>query len=321
MTDLSENSSLETLLSLPLWIENEKLLSVEPAGASNMNVVLRVKTNLRSVIVKQSKPYVRKFPQIPAPVDRIEIELCYYQLIEDDEVLRNYSPKVHQYNPEHHILVLEDLGKGQDFSDIYKQDFQWKNNDFRSITNYLNALHQMEVSNFPDNLEMKKLNHEHLFHFPFMEENGFDLDTIQPGLQQISLKYKTDEELKNALESLGKRYLSHGITLLHGDFYPASWLKTENGIKFIDTEFAYMGDCEFDLGILFAHFDLAKMEESHHEEFLKYYQHSYIEELVNAYRGMEIMRRLIGIAQLPLSLSLSEKEFLLEKAKNLILTS
>ncbi|MFC5623934.1 phosphotransferase [Algoriphagus winogradskyi] len=320
MTDLSELSSLETLQSLPLWLENEKLVSTEPAGASNMNLVLRVKTNLRSVILKQSKPYVRKFPQILAPIERIEIELCYYQLIEDDEILADYSPKVLQYNPDNHILLIEDLGNGKDFSDIYELGYHWKPNDLRSISNYLNALHNLEVSNFPANLEMKKLNHEHLFHFPFMEENGFDLDTIQPGLQEISMKYKTDEELKSALELLGKRYLSHGITLLHGDFYPASWLKTDNGIKFIDTEFAYMGDCEFDLGVLFAHFDLSKMDQRHQEEFLKNYKHRYVEDLVNRYRGMEIMRRLIGIAQLPLSLSLDEKESLLEKAKNYILS-
>ncbi|SFU13727.1 5-methylthioribose kinase [Algoriphagus locisalis] len=319
MTDLTEYSSLETLSTLPLWQENEKLLSAKPAGESNMNLVLRVKTSLRSVILKQSKPYVRKFPQIPAPIDRTEIELCYYQLVEDDEKLSHYSPKVILYNPELHILLIEDLGDGRDLTDIYKKGYQWETNDFLSISTYLNALHKLEVSNFPDNREMKKLNHEHLFVFPFMEENGFDLDTIQPGLQEISLNYKTDTPLKNALERLGKRYLSTGTTLLHGDFYPASWLKTESGIKIIDTEFAYMGDCEFDLGVLFAHFDLAAIEQSQHHEFLKHYQHRYAEDLVNAYRGMEIMRRIIGIAQLPLSLSLEEKKALLEKARNLIL--
>lgn len=320
MIDLNEHSSLKTLHSLPLWKEDEKLLSVEPAGESNMNLVLRIKTNLRSVILKQSKPFVRKFPQIPAPIERIEIELCYYQLIEDDDVLSSYSPGVILYNPEHHILLMDDLGAGKDFNDIYGKDYIWETSDFHSISRYLNALHNLEVSNFPDNLEMKKLNHEHLFHFPFMEENGFDLDTIQPGLQKISLKYKTDNQLKSALELLGKRYLSHGTTLLHGDFYPASWLKTGNGVKIIDTEFSYMGENEFDLGVLFAHFDLARMNYSYQVDFLKLYKHSYAVNLVNAYRGMEIMRRLIGIAQLPLSLSLEEKESLLEKAKNLILS-
>ena len=320
MIDLNDQSSLNLLHSLPLWKENEELASVESAGESNMNLVLRVKTNLRSVILKQSKPFVRKFPQIPAPIDRIEIERCYYQLIEDDEVLSNYSPKAIIYNAEHHILLIEDLGNGTDFTAMYSLDYTWRKSDFQSISKYLNALHELQVSNFPDNLEMKKLNHEHLFNFPFMEENGFDLDTVQPGLQEISLTYKRDSELKSALELLGKRYLSIGTTLLHGDFYPASWLKTDKGVKIIDTEFAYMGDSEFDLGVLFAHFDLGKMELSYKAEFLELYQHTYSEDLVNSYRGMEIMRRLIGIAQLPLSLTLEDKKSLLEKARTLILS-
>ncbi|MEP1087873.1 phosphotransferase [Algoriphagus sp.] len=320
MIDLNEHSSLHLVQSLPIWQENEKLESIASAGESNMNLVLRVKTNLRSVILKQSKPFVRKFPQIPAPIDRIEIELCYYQLIEDDEILSSFSPRPLNYNAEHHILLIEDLGNGTDFSAMYGQDYTWDSSDFNALSQYLNALHELQVSNFPDNLEMKKLNHEHLFQFPFEEENGFDLDSIQPGLQGLSLAYKRDLDLKSALEALGKRYLSQGTILLHGDFHPSSWLKTENGVKFIDTEFAFMGDCEFDLGVLFAHFDLAQQDTSCQSNFLKLYRHSYSEKLVDAYRGMEIMRRLIGIAQLPLSLTLEEKKSLLEKARLLILS-
>ena len=81
-----------------------------------------------------------------------------------------------------------------------------------------------------------------------------------------------------------------------------------------------MGDCEFDLGVMFAHFDLAKIDSDLNEEFLLHYEHTFNEKLVDKYRGMEIMRRLIGIAQLPLSLSLEEKKHLLEKARTLILS-
>lgn len=319
MIDLNEHSSLETLHSLPLWKENEKLITIAPAGESNMNLVLRITTDKRSVILKQSKPFVRKFPQIPAPIERIEIEMSFFQLLEDDETLRKYSPKVILFDEMNHILLLEDLGNGSDYSDMYAEGFSWNEDDFQSISHYLSALHELQVSNFHDNIKMKKLNHEHLFEFPFKVNNGFDLDTIQPGLQKLSLKYKTDENLKSALKQLGKRYLSHGSTLIHGDFYPASWLKTEHGVRIIDTEFAFMGDCEFDLGVMFAHFELAKLDFGLNEEFLQHYDHSYDEKLVNKYRGMEIMRRLIGIAQLPLSLSLKEKKSLLERARTLIL--
>jgi 5-methylthioribose kinase len=61
------------------------------------------------------------------------------------------------------------------------------------------------------------------------------------------------------------------------------------------------------------------MNASYQANFLQNYHHSYSSTLVDAYRGMEIMRRLIGIAQLPLSLTIDEKKALLERARNLIL--
>jgi 5-methylthioribose kinase len=319
MIDLNEQSSLETLHSLPLWKENEKLISTESAGESNMNLVLRVKTNLRSVILKQSKPFVRKFPHIPAPIDRIEIEHTFYQLLQGNETLKGFSPSVILYYPEEHILLTEDLGNGTDFAFLYQGKTALDPNDLESLSTYLNALHQVRVSHFPDNSAMKKLNHEHIFHFPFLEENGFDLDSVQAGLQKLSLDYKTDDTLKKAISMLGEQYLSDGNTLLQGDFYPGSWLKTADGLKVIDPEFGFMGDREFDLGVLFAHLDLAQQEESLKDDFLQLYQHECSKELLNAYQGVEILRRLIGIAQLPVSLDLAQKKTLLDKARTLIL--
>ncbi|PZX49574.1 phosphotransferase [Algoriphagus chordae] len=320
MIDLNEHSSLEMLQALPLWKENEQLLSRESAGESNMNLVLRINTNLRSVILKQSKAYVRKFPQIPAPIERIEIEHTYFQLLQGDEILKQYSPRILLYYPEEHILLIEDLGNGIDFTFLYKPASQLAYDDLESLSKYLNALHQLKLPNFPDNSAMKKLNHEHIFHFPFLEENGFDLDSIQPGLQELSLTYKTDHLLKNAISKLSKRYLADGDCLLQGDFYPGSWLKTTDGLKVIDPEFGFMGEREFDLGVFAAHLDLAQQEESVFKDFLQLYQHPFSMELLNAYQGVEIMRRLIGIAQVPVSLDLTQKKSLLDKARMLILT-
>jgi 5-methylthioribose kinase len=38
---------------------------------------------------------------------------------------------------------------------------------------------------------MRKLNYEHIFEYPFREENGFDLDTVQEGLQAVAMYKKT----------------------------------------------------------------------------------------------------------------------------------
>ncbi len=321
MIDLSENSTVETLSNLPIWNSGEKPNKSEIAGESNMNLVLRIATNHRKVILKQSKPYVRKFPQIPAPINRIMVEKEFYTLMVSDPILASFSPKVYHFDPENYILLTEDLGKAIDFMEIYSKGFSLSESIIAQLAVYLNALHSLKVSSFPENLEMKQLNHIHIFNFPFEEENAFDLDTVQPGLQALSLTYKRDKELKKAIHTLGEQYLATGKALVHGDFYPTSWLQIGEEIRIIDPEFGFMGDPEFDLGVLFAHFKLSRQANSLKTDFLKKYKNSYSEAKISQYEAIEIMRRLIGIAQLPLQLNLSEKEELLAAASYQLLNA
>lgn len=319
MIELSEQVSIEILQSLRYWSPGEILAHAEPAGAGNMNLVLRIKTNQRSLILKQSKPYVQKYPQITAPIERIAVEHQFLDLISKDEFLSNLSPKVILFDPETHILITEDLGKGLDYSRIYSGQSELTESEIEQLVGYLNQLHSLYAPDFPKNLEMRQLNHEHIFHFPLLEENGLDLDLIQVGLHDISQCYKTDQHLKAKLKMLGNRYLRSGQVLLHGDFYPGSWLDVPSGIKVIDPEFGFPGDREFDLGVFLAHLDLGQQPESLKEFVLFNYSHPFDLQLIQNYRGAEILRRLIGIAQLPVNLTLSQKEVLLKSGRTLIL--
>lgn len=319
MTDLNEKVGVEQLQNLPFWNKGEIVISSEPAGESNMNLVLRIKTNQRNLILKQSKPYVRKYPQIPAPIDRIAVEQAFFNLLEKNTELSDQVPKILHFDREEHILITADLGISSDFTWIYSGEKSLQVDEIKQLTAFLNRLHDLHVDEFPENLEMRKLNHEHIFRFPFLEENGFDLDQIQVGLQEISLTYKRDQVLKSKLEYLGNRYLSPRTTLLHGDYYPGSWLDTSTGIKIIDPEFGFLGDREFDLSVFLAHLDMGQQAEALKKTVLASYTHPFNQLLVNQYRGVEILRRLIGIAQLPVNLTLAQKVDLMKTAKTLIL--
>jgi 5-methylthioribose kinase len=319
MTDLNEKVGIEQLQNLPYWNVGEIVISSEPAGESNMNLVLRIKTNQRNLILKQSKPFVRKYPQIPAPIERIAVEQEFFKQLEKDIELSDQVPKILHFDGEEHILITTDLGISSDFTRIYSGEKALQVDEIKQLTAFLNRLHGLKVEGFPENMEMRKLNHEHIFRFPFLEENGFDLDQIQAGLQEISLKYKKDQALKSKLEFLGNRYLSPGKTLIHGDFYPGSWLDTSSGIKIIDPEFGFLGDREFDLGVFLAHLDMGQQAEALKKSVLATYSHPFDQLLVNRYRGVEILRRLIGIAQLPVNLTLAQKVDLMKNAKTLIL--
>jgi 5-methylthioribose kinase len=115
---------------------------------------------------------------------------------------------------------------------------------------------------------------------------------------------------------LGEKYLKKGTKLLHGDFYPGSWLKTASGLKVIDPEFSFLGDAEFDLGVMIAHLKMAKFDSIQIDEIVKEYTNRSTLDLnlLAQYTGVEILRRLIGLAQLPLKLELHEKLQLVEEA-------
>lgn len=301
--------------------ENEKLLAIEKPGEGNMNWVLRFITNQKSIILKQSRNFVQKYPTIEAPIERIFVEAAFYKTIEPDNIIAGKMPKLLSFHPEHYLLVLEDLGANTDFTKIYSQNSLLPESEILSLVNFLNRLHALDIQSFPTNEALKKLNHFHIFNFPFDLENDFNLDNIQSGLQEIALIYKIDFELKNRIDQIGNIYLETGKTLIHGDFYPGSWLNTNAGIKIIDPEFGYLGLPEFDLGVFIAHLALARKTQ-YISTLSNIYKknNDFNNSLMCAFAGIEIMRRLLGVAQLPVTLDLIEKKELLQDAKKLIYT-
>lgn len=304
------------------WLKpTESIIGYEKAGEGNMNVVFRLITDQRSLILKQSRNYVHKYPQIAAPIERIFVEDAYYQLITDDKALADFSPKVLAIDKSNHLMLMEDLGRGSDYSYLYKKGKQINKTELLSFVKYLNALHAIEPKEFIDNSAMKILNAEHIYTYPFMLDNGFNLDNIQENLQDLSMNFKSNEALKTEISALKDRYLSDGKFLLHGDFYFGSWLKIDRSkkIKVIDPEFAFCGDREFDLGVMIAHLKMAQQPAILIDKIIENYTHPINQKLLNAYIGCEILRRIIGLAQLPLELNIEEKSMLCYEAQKLIL--
>ena len=314
------NSELQDYLMSKGWmISNEKISSVETPGDGNMNVVLRIKTNKRSFILKQSRPFVQKYQQIEAPLNRIAVEHQFYKII-SNEALKPHIPKILGYDPSEYVLIMEDLGRCEDMSSMYSSHTIDTTN-LKKLVNALGQIHQNEVPNdFPENLEMRQLNHQHIFVLPFLKDNGFQLDDIQDGLQELSMSYKQDEDLKSVINAIGGTYLSKGETLLHGDYYPGSWMTETENLYIIDPEFGFAGFAEFDLGVMAAHCIMATSDETYLNTIFDLYQGDADKSLMSKVAGIEIMRRLIGLAQLPLERTLAEKQYLLELARKMILT-
>jgi len=302
------------------WLlsKNEELVSLEKPGEGNMNVVLRVTTNKRSFILKQSRPFVQKYQQIEAPLDRIKVEMQFYKAIQNS-ALSAHIPNVLGFDSADHLLLLEDLGHCEDMVFLYEKR-EIDKTALRKLTFIIDLIHRTKVPvDFPENIEMRKLNHQHIFVLPFLEDNGFSLDDIHPGLQELSLPYKKDAKLKKVIEKTGKLYLSKGDTLLHGDYYPGSWMTESNNLYVIDPEFGFVGFAEFDLGVMAAHLIMATGKKKYLSRIHSQYNGKADKKLMSQVAGIEIMRRLIGLAQLPLNRTIEEKKSLLKKAHKMIL--
>lgn len=303
---------------------DENVLSIVKPGEGNMNFVRRVITDKGSFIIKQCRPWVEKYPQIEAPVERQAVEASYYQLIANDPFFYQYSPKVIVYDTENLIIAFEDLGEGSDFTFSYKKSEKINAGQSVSLLKYISHLHNSDWGNqkiqFPSNQELKQLNHEHIFQYPYLLENGFDLDSVQPGMHKISIPLKQNGELKKNIYKLGQVYLSPGPVLIHGDYYPGSWLRVDQDVKVIDPEFAYFGYAEFDIAVMTAHFFMSGMKITEIANLLKQYKKrtDFNEDLFTGFCGAEILRRIIGLAQIPLDLTLEEKAELLQLAKEYI---
>lgn len=321
--ELTPNIDLQELtayLHRQNWMASESsALRVEKPGEGNMNRVLRVITSSGSLILKQATDFVVKYPDIPAPISRIDVEQQFYQLATAIPDLQMHQPVIIGYDANNHLLAMDDLGSASDFTFLYQAEPTLNEELAITIALSLNSLHsyqfsEQEINKFPSNKELRLLNHQHIFELPLLAKNGFDLDSITPGLQEASMIYKSDEVLKRKAATLGERYLGRGTTLLHGDYYPGSWLNADQGFQLIDPEFCFFGPSEFDLGVLLAHLKLAEQPDHIRELILETYTAEVDASLLHQFEGMEIIRRLIGLAQLPLSMELATKKELLNYA-------
>lgn len=283
-----------------------------------MNVVLRIVTNHQSFILKQSRPYVQKYPEIAAPLDRIAVEYEFYKAANRDNK-NPHMPSLMGFDPDHYVLLMEDLGQCNDMTHSYATR-KFHPNFLQQLINLLSDIHSTPApKGYPENRVLRELNHQHIFVLPFRPDNGFPLDEVQPGLQELSLPYKKDSDLKKAVEILGRQYLSPGDTLLHGDYYPGSWMTGQEQVFIIDPEFSFMGFAAFDIGVMAAHILMVTMNADTIKSILEIYRHDVDTKLVEQVAGTEIIRRIIGLAQLPVKRDLQEKEYLLTLARKMVL--
>jgi 5-methylthioribose kinase len=314
---MSAGDVLDMLGWLP---EGAKVISSAIAGAGNMNLVERVTlSDGSSLILKRAHGWVEKYPDIPAPIARVGVEAAFYSAVYGTPV--GAAMPLHlAYDDAHAANLFEDLGEGTDGMTAYAgtpiamADLDW-------VIDWMIALHDLAVPSNTrlTNHAMRLLNAVHIFDFPLDPNSGFDLDAITLGLQEVADQLKADAAFVESVIAFGQTYLEtdEGV-LLHGDLYPGSWLITTQGLRIIDPEFCWIGPREWDVGVLAAHLILSGQDDALIDRIYTRYRGPIDRTLADKISGIEIMRRLIGVAQLPLAADLAEKTALLERARHMV---
>lgn len=324
---IDQRAAVETRLRELEWIGNdEQLLGLSSPGEGNMNRTLRADLGGRTLILKQSTPFVARYPEIAAPAERIEVEAAFYRAVEDGEV-SSALPNLLGFDPDNRLLALEDLGKAADYTDLYTGHSIVRGSpaELPALVEWLAALHAIRIRDADravfENRAMRALNHAHIFEIPFEADNGLDLDAITRGLSGEADRLQSNRTILGRIAELGALYLADGPpdgVLLHGDYYPGSWLRHADGVKIIDPEFSFIGPPEFDIGVLLAHMVLAGAVPVDVEQLVAgAYQapQPFDAALARGFAGVEIMRRLLGVAQLPLAATLATKATWLSHAR------
>lgn len=315
--DAADLDGLRTFLAQRGWLSPaETLIACEPAGEGNMNLTLRARTDRRSVIVKQARPWVEKYDHIAAPWERGESERWFYARVAAIPMVAAHMPRLLAGDPSARVLLLEDLERAHDRTGVYAGG-QLEPEEIDRLAMVLRALHDGTAGDPPQpsfNRAMRELNHLHCFVVPLDRDNGLALDRFEPGLTAAAAALADDASLGAVVAETGARYLDAGGPLLHGDWFPGSWLRTAGGLRVIDPEFCFRGEREIDVGCGVAHLVLARQAPTAVRRFLDAYG-ACDPVVVARYAAVEIVRRLIGVAQLPIAPTRRWRAALLARAR------
>lgn len=288
----------------------DETIEVEAAGDGNINWVRRVRlSGGKSLIFKQARPALEKFPEYEVSTERLVFEARYLEragAFDRDQVL----PKVHGFDPEQRILVLEDLGTAQRLDEALAQGRD-VSEPMAQVARFLARVHRgtrgaaEELAGAFQNEAMRRLHGDHIFLLPYREEFPAPPQTAARA-EQI----RADGELAGIAERAYQSYLRPTGPLVHADVQPTNLLLASEGPKLLDAEIAHAGDPAFDIATLIAHLVLppaARGTPAAVQPLARQIWRAYADEHgaagcaarvdVVRYAGLELVRRTIGAAR------------------------
>src|SRR5262245_26651129 len=204
--DAADPDGVRAYLERRGWLSpGEPVRACERAGEGNMNLTLRVRTDRRSFIVKQARPWVEKYDHIAAPWERGESERWFYERVALIPEVAAHMPRLLAADGDGRVLLLEDLERAHDLTAAYA-GAALEPDEIDQLGRVLRALHEGTASDTPRpsfNRAMRELNHQHCFIVPFDPANGLPLDRFEPGFIGVAASLASAAALRDVCAELG----------------------------------------------------------------------------------------------------------------------
>lgn len=256
--------------SVVLWMQASGLakkllatdegLKAEDLADGNVNLVFRVSNGSgRSVIVKQSLPWARKYPDFKLPLDRAVREHGILQSYEMH--CPEFVPEVYHFDPEMYVCIMQDLRphvilrtglQAQQHYPLLAEhlaSFLAKSLFFSSDLALPSADKKARVPQFINSV-LVKAQEDVCFTQP-LQQHGHN--HCHPELADTAAEFRADPALYAAVLRMKRIYMTSAEALLHGDLHTGSMLVTDTETRIFDPEFGFYGPMAYDLGCLVAH--------------------------------------------------------------------
>lgn len=306
--------------NLPDYLRNRGLagrgeaVRVEEAGDGNINWVRRIRLGAgeRTLIVKQARPALERFPEYEVTTERVVFEARYYETVRPFD-RTGVCPRVLDFDEAERVLVLEDLGDAPRLDHVLDRDGDPARAAEAGVAlgAFLGAVHagtggRADLAARFANDDMRRLHGDHIFDLPF-RANAF---ALSPVLRARAETIWRDEHVVALARDAYERYLVPAGVLVHADVQGGNVLLQAQGPRLLDAEIAHVGSGAFDIGILLAHLVVsaaARGDTGCSRPVIERTWRAYVEHRAGArapafeeairYAGIELLRRTLGAAR------------------------
>lgn len=205
--DLTTTDGMQRYLS---HTSSESVASVEKlaGGTANYMYRLHLQDTATTKIIKHAEPHVASNPGFPFAVDRMDFEKGVLSklpnLLPKSEIVK--LPKVYEYDPENHVLLMED-GGARNLKNAYKDAGVDVKTIGKETGKWLACLHQKTVDVEIGDHQTAK----HIYRFCYSN------------LASTASQYNLDSSLGERIDGeYGKLLQSDDECVCHGDFWPGN---------------------------------------------------------------------------------------------------